>query len=64
MVTKLAEVLGRHPGELPSRVEVFMPEVGRHISFELGAEFGVAATEAFFEDLERQMGRQGLATLM
>ena len=62
-IAKLAEVFGRHQGEVKSRVDVVMPEIGRHVTLELGAEYNVAPTEAFFEDLERQLGSNGLASL-
>jgi DNA polymerase-3 subunit alpha len=62
-VTKVAEIFKRHRGEVKSRIDVMMPSLDRNISFELGPDFGISPTEDFFEDLERQMGSMGLATL-
>ena len=63
-ISKIAGIFGRHPGELRSRIEVWMPELQRQVSLELGAEFGVSPTESFFEDLERQLGSNALAILL
>ena len=62
-ISKLAEVFARHQGETKSRVDVFMPDLGQRVTLELSAQYNVAPTEAFFEDLERQLGSNGLATL-
>jgi len=63
-IKKLAEVFKRHQGEMPSRIEVFLSEMKQNVSLELGPEYNITPTEAFFEDLERQMGSKGLATLI
>jgi DNA polymerase-3 subunit alpha len=62
-ILKLESVLRRHRGELKSRVEVWLPELKAQVNLELDAEFSIAPSEAFFEDLERQLGSNTLATL-
>jgi len=62
-ITKLAGVLSRHRGELKSRVEVWVPELKAQVTLELDAEYNITPSEAFFEDLERQLGSNSLATL-
>jgi len=62
-LTKLGEVLHRHRGELKASVALWIPEIHQNVTLELGPDYNVAPTEAFFEDLERQLGANGLATL-
>ena len=62
-IRKLETVLRRHRGELRSRVEVWLPELKTQVILELDPEFSIAPSEAFFEDLERQLGSNTLATL-
>ncbi|MCC6277414.1 MAG: DNA polymerase III subunit alpha [Oligoflexia bacterium] len=59
----LKSVLAKHKGEMRSRIEVQVPELKKTIQLDLGPEYGVNPSEAFFEDLESHLGVRGLAGL-
>jgi DNA polymerase-3 subunit alpha len=63
-IVKLSSILKSHKGELRSRLDLFVSDLNTHVSLELDAEYNINPSEAFFEDLERQLGSNSLATLV
>jgi DNA polymerase III subunit alpha len=62
-VAKIADIFTRHKGSIRSRIDLKLPDIRKEITLELGHDFHVNPSEAFFEDLERHLGSNGLAIL-